>query len=47
MNARGWISRYAWGRQDYHDSVMPRLRQVEAALRNAAGTDDLIDSLLC
>jgi epoxyqueuosine reductase len=39
---RGWISRYAWGRQDYHDSVMPRLRQVEAALRDACGTDELI-----
>jgi epoxyqueuosine reductase len=32
---RGWISRYAWSREDYHDSVMRRLRQVEAALRNA------------
>ena len=39
---RGWISRYAWGEQDYHDSVMPRLRQVEAALRAVVGTDDLI-----
>ena len=38
----GWISRYAWGRQDYHDSVMPRLRQVETALRNAYGAGDLI-----
>src|SRR5579863_1360925 len=38
---RGWISRYAWGQQDYHQSVMPRLRQVEAALRSAAATDDL------
>ncbi len=40
--ARGWISRYAWGQQDYHDSVMPRLRRVEASLRAVAGTDDLI-----
>jgi epoxyqueuosine reductase len=40
--ARGWISRYAWGEQDYHDSVMLRLRQVEAALRSVAGTDDLV-----
>ncbi len=39
---RGWISRYAWGRQDYHDSVMPRLRQVETALKNAYGAGDLI-----
>jgi epoxyqueuosine reductase len=28
---RGWISRYAWSR-DYHDSVIEKLRQVEAAL---------------
>ena len=39
---RGWISRYAWGQQDYHDSVMLRLRRVEAALKAACATDDLI-----
>jgi epoxyqueuosine reductase len=39
---RGWISRYAWGQQDYHESVMPRLRQVEAALKSAAGRGDVI-----
>jgi epoxyqueuosine reductase len=39
--ARGWISRYAWSRQDYHDAVMGRLRQVEAVLRNAYGSNDL------
>ncbi len=39
---RGWISRYAWSRQDYHDAVMPRLRRVEAAFRNASRSDDLI-----
>ena len=38
---RGWISRYAWGSQDYHDSVMPRLRQVEAALKDASSDADL------
>ena len=36
---RGWIARYAWGREDYHDAVMRRLRQVEAAVRDAAGGD--------
>jgi epoxyqueuosine reductase len=42
VRERGWISRYAWGEQDYHDSVMPRLRQVEMALRAAFGSDDLV-----
>ena len=30
---RGWISRYAWSREDYHDAVLRRVKQVEAALR--------------
>ena len=30
---RGWISRYAWSREDYHDSVMRRLRVVERSLQ--------------
>jgi len=29
---RGWISRYAWSREDYHDAVMRRLRRVEQRL---------------
>lgn len=37
---KGWISRYAWGREDYHAAVLRRLRQVEAAL-HAAGEHDL------
>jgi len=35
---RGWISRYAWSREDYHDAVMRRLRVVEARLREATET---------
>jgi len=30
---RGWISRYAWSREDYHEAVMGRLRIVEGQLR--------------
>ncbi len=29
---QGWISRYAWSREDYHPSVMRRLRRVESVL---------------
>ncbi|MBZ5525672.1 MAG: tRNA epoxyqueuosine(34) reductase QueG [Acidobacteriia bacterium] len=36
---RGWISRYALARQDYHDSLLARLRQVEAAVVKSATTD--------
>jgi epoxyqueuosine reductase len=31
--SRGWISRYAWSREDYHDAVLRRLKQVEGSLR--------------
>jgi len=33
--ACGWISRYAWSREDYHDAVLRRLKQVEADLHDA------------
>jgi epoxyqueuosine reductase len=33
--SRGWISRYAWSREDYHDAVLRRLKQVEAALHES------------
>jgi epoxyqueuosine reductase len=39
---RGWISRYAWSGVDYHDAVMQRLRQVEAAVKTAAGVQDIV-----
>jgi len=31
--SRGWISRYAWTREDYHEAVLHRLKQVEGKLR--------------
>lgn len=34
---RGWISRYAWGQEDYHQAVMNRLRDVESKLRASVG----------
>src|SRR5215467_4748990 len=37
--SRGWISRYAWGREDYHDAVLRRVKQVESALRQAVPTE--------
>jgi epoxyqueuosine reductase len=38
---RGWIARYAWGQQDYHDAVLNRLRAVESKLRDAVGSSEL------
>lgn len=32
---RGWISRYAWSREDYHEVLLRKLRQLEAALHAA------------
>src|SRR6516225_11983770 len=37
----GWISRYAWSREDYHEAVMKKLRAVEADLRAAVSDHDL------
>jgi epoxyqueuosine reductase len=31
---RGWISRYAWSREDYHDAVLRRLRELEDHIRS-------------
>lgn len=38
---RGWISRYAWGATDYHETLLPRLRRVEAAIQNFASQHNL------
>ena len=38
---RGWVARYAWGEQDYHDAVLNRLRAVESRLCAAAGRSEL------
>ena len=38
---RGWIARYAWGQQDYHDTVLHRLRVVERKLRDAVGSSEM------
>jgi epoxyqueuosine reductase len=37
---RGWISRYAWAREDYHDAVLRRLRKLEDDLRELSDTGD-------
>lgn len=37
---RGWISRYAWSREDYHEAVLRKLRRVEARLRSLVDEDD-------
>lgn len=39
--AHGWISRYAWSREDYHDSVLRRLREVEAKVRELCGSEQI------
>ena len=44
---RGWISRYAWSREDYHDSVLRRLRDVEAKLKELFGDDRPIETRSC
>jgi len=38
--SRGWISRYAWSHEDYHDAVLRRLKQVEDAMRQAVSNLD-------
>jgi len=37
---RGWISRYAWSREDYHEAVLRRLQQVEVALHDTVAESE-------
>jgi epoxyqueuosine reductase len=37
----GWISRYAWSREDYHESVLRRLREVETKLKEFCAEETL------
>ncbi|HVM93512.1 MAG TPA: tRNA epoxyqueuosine(34) reductase QueG [Terriglobales bacterium] len=37
---KGWISRYAWSQEDYHDAVLRRLRQLESRLRDLLSSAD-------
>jgi len=36
--SQGWISRYAWAKEDYHDAVLRRLKQIEDELRGFSDT---------
>jgi epoxyqueuosine reductase len=44
--SRGWISRYAWAREDYHDTALARLRKLEEELRGLLGpaNDGMMDT---
>jgi len=39
--AHGWISRYAWSRDDYHESVLRRLREVETKLKEYSAAEPI------
>jgi epoxyqueuosine reductase len=36
-SGRGWVSRYAWGNEDYHDYMLRQLRQMESILHTELG----------
>ena len=38
---RGWISRYAWSKRDYHETLLRALRQLETKVREAAEDPEL------
>ena len=37
---QGWISRYAWGRKDYHGVLLGKLQRVESALHRQPADED-------
>jgi len=39
--ARGWISRYAWSRKDYHETVLRRLREVESNIKELSAPNQI------
>jgi epoxyqueuosine reductase len=41
----GWISRYAWSKEDYHEAVLRRLRTVEDHLRRMADETPALQTL--
>ena len=38
--SRGWISRYAWSHEDYHEAVLRRVKQVEDAIHEEVGESE-------
>jgi len=43
-SGRGWISRYGWSQEDYHDSVLRRLREVETKLKESDSEESSIET---
>ena len=43
----GWISRYAWSREDYHDAVRRRLDRLEGELRSVLANHDPPTTIRC
>ena len=43
-SGRGWISRYAWSREDYHDAVLRRVRELETKLKDLCAGDIPIET---
>jgi len=45
--SQGWISRYAWSREDYHDAVLRRLRQLEDRIREELAKHNPLVTIHC